>query len=198
MTMRTLLSKLRRERRGVTVVEFAIILPGMLTLICGSIEVGHMVFARVVLEGAVTEAARKATASMETDEATRTTIMRNSILTSMSDFPTATGQSVTITTKVYHDFNSVTPETYTDTNANGRYDLGEPYVDRNKNGVWNDAAPIAGSTLGGPGDVVSYTVQFPKRVLFGFLGIAIARNGAIPMSATTVVRNEAVKQKSAT
>ena len=190
------LSHLWSDRRGVTIVEFAIILPAMLTLICGAIEFGHMLFARVVLEGAVTEAARLATASLETKEAQRTEIMRASITKSMSDFGTAPGESVVITTTVYRDFSTAFPETYTDTNGNRQYDKGEPYVDRNQNGVWDNATPVSGSTLGGPGDVVSYTVRFPKRVLFGFVGSIIGyASGVIPLSASTVVRNEAVVQK---
>lgn len=190
------LARLISDRRGVTIVEFAIVLPAMLTLICGAIEFGHMLFARVVLEGAVTEAARLATASLETKEAQRTEIMRASITKSMSDFPTAPSKSIVITTTVYRDFSTAFPETYTDTNGNGQYDPGEPYIDRNQNRVWDNATPVSGSTLGGPGDVVSYTVRFPKRVLFGFLNSIVGdASGAIPLSASTVVRNEAVVQK---
>lgn len=187
--------RLRADRRGVTIVEFAVILPAMLTLICGAIELGHMLFARVVLEGAVTEAARLSTASLESGEAKRDTVMRASIAKTMSDFGTAPNQAITITATVYRDFSTAFPEIYTDTNGNGRYDFGEPYVDRNKSGSWDTAKPVSGSTLGGPGDVVSYTVRFPKRVLFGFVGNLMGYSGGvIPLSASTVVRNEAVVQ----
>ena len=183
----------RADVRGVTIVEFAIILPAMLSLICGAIEFGHMLLARVVLEGAVTEAARAATATLETKESDRTAIMRASIAKSMGDFGTAPGQAIAITTTDYRDFSTAFPETYTDTNANKRYDAGESYVDRNRNGVWDNATPVGNSTLGGPGDVVSYTVRFPKRVLFGFVGSAMGYgSGVIPLSASTIVRNEAV------
>ncbi|MEG3169774.1 TadE family protein [Sphingomonas sp. LB3N6] len=184
---------LRADVRGVTIVEFAIILPAMLSLICGAIEFGHMMFARVVLEGAVTEAARAATATLETKESERTAIMRASIAKSMGEFGTAPGRSIDISTTVYRDFSTAFPETFTDANGNKQYDKGEPYVDRNKNGMWDNATPVAGNTLGGPGDVVSYTVKFPKRVLFGFVGSVIGYgSGVIPLSASTVVRNEAV------
>ena len=186
-------ARLRADVRGVTIVEFAVILPAMLSLICGAIEFGHMMFARVVLEGAVTEAARAATATLETKESERTAIMRASIAKSMGEFGTAPGRSIDITTTVYRDFSTAFPETFTDANNNKTYDKGEPYVDRNKNGTWDNATPVAGNTLGGPGDVVSYTVKFPKRVLFGFVGSAIGYgSGVIPLSASTVVRNEAV------
>lgn len=184
--------RLFADRRGITIVEFAIILPAMLTLICGTIEMGHMILARQVLEGAVVEAARKATASLETSEAQRRQIMVDSVTRSMGAFATAPGQAIDIQTRVYADFSSAYPETYTDQNGNGRYDAGEPYVDRNRNGQWDNATVKTG-TLGGPGDVVSYTVRYPKRVLFGFVGRFIGRStGVLPLAATTVVRNEAV------
>ncbi len=187
---------LRGDKRGVALVEFALLAPVMLMLICGTIETGHMIFARMVLEGSITEAARKATASLETTESDRDAVMRSSIKQAMSNFPLARGRSITITTAVYHDFSSVTPETFTDINRNGRYDLGETFVDRNRNGRWDNASPIADRTLGGPGDVVSYTVTFPKAVLFGWLSEVFRfRNGIVPLNATTVVRNEAVVRK---
>lgn len=139
----------------------------MLTLVCGTIEMGHMILARQVLEGAMVDAARKATASLERNEAARRQIMINSITRSMASFTTAPGQAIDIQTKVYADFSSAFPETFTDRNGNGRYDTSEPYVDRNRNGQWDNAVAKTG-TLGGPGDVVSYTVRFPKRLLFAF------------------------------
>ena len=187
---------LSKDTRGATIIEFAIILPAMLTLICGTIELGHMILARQVLEGAVVEAARKATASLETNESQRNVIMRTSIESQMALFPTAPGQQINIATTVYADFSTAYPETYEDSNHNGQYDAGEPYVDRNQNGHWDNATPKAG-TLGGPGDVVSYTVTFPKRLLFAYVGRFIGHsNGVIPLKATTVVRNEAVVRKS--
>jgi hypothetical protein len=178
-------------RAGVTTVEFAIILPGMLTLICCSLEIGHIIFARMVLEGAVVEAARSATASLETGTAQREAIMRASITRAMLPFPSPIGQTISIETKVYSDFSSAHPETYTDANNDGSYQLGEPYVDRNRNGRWDPATPKEG-TMGGPGDVVSLTANYPKKMLFGFLVRDWASGGAFPLRASTVVRNEAV------
>lgn len=185
-----------RCARGVTIVEFAMIAPILLFLICGAIEMGHMIFARQMLEGALIEAARRATASMETDENTRATIMRNSVGNTMSLFPVAAGKSIDVTTTVFADFASVTPEIYTDANKNGKYDAGEPFVDRNKNGKWDPSTPKSG-VMGDAGDVVSYTVTYPKAVLFRMVGSAIGYGeGVEPLSATTVVRNEALRRKS--
>ena len=50
-------------------------------------------------------------------------------------------------------------------------------------------------TLGGPGDVVSYTVRFPKRILFGFLGAQWLLGDSIMLTGSTVVRNESVVRR---
>lgn len=189
--------KIVRERSGVTAVEFALISPVMLALICGSIEIGHQIFARVALDGAMLEAARIATASLETDEASRDTIMRASIRRSMSSFKMAPGEDLTIQTRVFRNFSTSYPENFTDANNNGRYDLGEPYTDRNMNGQWDPAVQIAG-TLGGPGDVVSYRAVFPKRILFSFLSGPLRLGTKINITATTVLRNESVVRRSGT
>ena len=186
-------ARLLADRSGVTAVEFAIILPAMLTLICGATEIGHMMFARLVLESAVVDAARIATASIDSSEAARNTVMRASIARAMSSFPLAPGGRITIRTRVYRDFSTAFPEPFDDANGNGVYNAGETYIDRNKNGRRDDAVQIGG-TMGGPGDVVSITAIYPKRVLFGFLNTEWALGSLVNMSATTVVRNEAVRR----
>lgn len=186
---------LLRDRRGATVIEFALILPVLLTAICGTIELGHLLIARLVLDGAVVEAARIATATIDNSQSARDTVMRQSITAAMGSFPLATGQQISITTRVFADFSTAYPEVYTDANRNGKYDLGETFVDRNRNGQWDPATPITG-TMGGAGDVLSITVRYPKQVLFGFLGTQWAMGSLVTLSATTVVRNEAVSRSS--
>ncbi|MBB3692901.1 TadE/TadG family type IV pilus assembly protein [Sphingomonas sp. BK580] len=186
---------LLRDRRGATVIEFALILPAVLSAVCGTIELGHMLVARMVLDGAVIEAARIATASVDNSQAARDAVMRQSITAAMSGFPLATGQQMSIDTRVFADFSTAYPEVYADANGNGRYDLGETFTDRNRNGKWDPATPITG-TMGGAGDVLSITVRYPKKVLFGFLGTQWAMGSLVNLSATTVVRNEAVSRTS--
>lgn len=185
------LRTLAENRRGGALVEFAFVLPLLLTLLCGTIELGHMLLARVVLEGAVVEAARIATASIDKSQSVRKATINQSITSSMSMFPLATGRTMTIDTTVYEDFSTAYPENYVDANGNGRYDLGETYVDRNQNDRWDPATPITGTT-GDAGDVLAITVHYPKKVLFGFIGTQWALGSLIDISATTVVRNEAV------
>lgn len=188
------LCRLRRDRAGATIVEFALVVPVMMTLVCSAVEIGYLLFARVMLEGAVVDAARIATASIESSQSQRDATMRASIAKAMRTFPIEKGKSITIETKVYRNFSTAYPEPYQDINKNGKYDLGEPYTDRNKNGVWDAGTPIAGSSMGGPGDVVSITATYPKAVMFGFIGTKLALGSAMNISATTVVRNEAVSR----
>ncbi|GAA0728709.1 TadE/TadG family type IV pilus assembly protein [Sphingomonas japonica] len=182
------------DRRGVTTVEFAILIPALFTLLCGTIELAHLVFARTVLDGAVVDAARSATASLETSEGDRADLMRESIRKTMRPFPLQPGSEIAIETAVYRDFGSVTAEYFDDANSNGTYDLGESFTDRNANGQWDPSTPIAGE-LGGPGDVVSYTAVYPKRILFGFLVDFMGMQETFNVRSTTVVRNESVVRR---
>jgi Flp pilus assembly protein TadG len=191
-----IIRRLHDDRSGATIIEFALILPVLMTLICGAVEIGHMLFARVMLEGAVVDAARIATASLESSQSQRDAAMRASIATAMRVFPIQKGKTITIQTKVFHDFSTASPETYLDANKNGKYDLGETYTDRNKNNVWDAGTPVAGSSMGGAGDVVSITATYPKQVMFGFLVTQLGLGSAMNLSATTVVRNEAVERTS--
>jgi Flp pilus assembly protein TadG len=186
---------LHSDNAGLAAVEFALLAPVMILLICGSLEMGHMIFARIALDGAVVEAARAATASLETEESTRTQLMRNSIRRTMENFNTAPGQSISIETTVYRDFSTAYPENFTDTNGNRVYNIGEPFTDRNANGKWDPATPITG-TLGGAGDVVSYTATFPKAILFSdFLPSFLNFGRQFTLKSTTVMRNEAVVRR---
>lgn len=185
---------LARNTRGVTAVEFALLATPLMWMICGTIELGHTMFARAVLEGAVVEASRIATASLESSEADREKIMRQSITDTMTSFRGAPGTTVSISTKVFRDFASVTPENFTDKNGNGKWDAGEDFIDRNGNGKWDPAISISG-TMGGPGDVVAYTVTFPKQMLFGTMTNWFGIGSSTVLSATTVVRNEAVMKR---
>lgn len=184
-----------RDRRGIAAVEFALVAPALFLMVCAAFELGHIMYARAVLEGAVTQAARVASASLETSETARRKVMLDYVKDSMAVFTTAKGKSISIDVKVYRDFSTAYPENYTDVNKNGAYDLGEPYTDRNKNGKWDPATPIP-SIMGGPGDVVSYTAEFPKEILFGFLSGELGLGKSVDLSATTVVRNENMVKKS--
>lgn len=186
---------LARDIRGNTIIEFAVIAPVMIGMICGGMELGNTMMARTQLEGAMVEAARVATASLDDTEEERKVAVENTVRTVMASYPLQTGRRVGVDIAVYKTFSTAYPEVYTDLNRNGRYDLGEPYTDRNRNGRWDPAVPLT-SSMGGPGDVVAIKVTYPRQMLFGAAGSMWGLSRFLDMTATTVVRNEAVVKTS--
>ncbi|MDO6414681.1 TadE/TadG family type IV pilus assembly protein [Sphingomonas sp. BIUV-7] len=183
------------DEGGATIVEFALILPVLLLIICGAIDLGFLFLAQTTLNGAIMQGAQVASTSMERTEAQRQTTLRNGIYASMAAFAP---QQPVVVTKVFHTFGTTFPEDYTDTNHNGVYDApsgtfpGEAFVDRNNNGHWDADVPVTSgsSTMGDVGDVVSYSAALPVRHLFGFLGWGTS---TVNLKAYAVVRNEATK-----
>jgi hypothetical protein len=197
------LPRLRADTRGGTIVEFALLLPVLLLLICGAIDLGYLFFAQTALNGAIMQGAQVASSSMEKTEAQRRDVFREGIIKSMSEF---SDEQPTITATVYHTFGDSFPEDYTDANQNGKYDgptkdfPGEQFVDRNDNGHWDPDVPVKSGamTMGDTGDVVSYSASLPVRHLFGAidwkgLGFADWGSGSVNLKAFAVMRNEATK-----
>jgi hypothetical protein len=195
--LRRLAHALRRDRRASVITEFAILAPVMITLIAGSIELGHVAMAKSALDLAIGRAARDAMVDLKTPEAQREAKMRATIARAMATTARYPGREIEIETKVYHSFGSSYPEAYEDENQNGRYDgpsgafTGEWFDDRNRNGVRDVATQQAG-VLGGAGDVVAYTARFPLIVLFGFLPLDWGM-GPIMLESSIMLRNEPVR-----
>jgi len=190
------LHALRSDARGIAAVEFAMIAPALIALICGTIDIGYLYMAQSSLTGAVAAAARESASTQERSQADRDTTMRARITAIMTPFRPPAGRDLVITTTAYKKFGDTRPEDYTDSNGNGRYDPpaggkpGESYVDRNNNGQWDPALPT-GNDTGGMGDVVSYTATYPVPHLFAFVFGSMLPY--VELKATSVVRNEPVK-----
>lgn len=190
---------IRPDQRGSTIIEFAMLAPVMILLICGGIEYGHLYLGNMNLEGVTNEAARTAIASQERSIADRDAAVRTRIQEAMAGYPLQEGKQLEIQIKSYEDFAAAgTPEPFTDVNTNGRYDppaslspefAGEPFIDKNSNGSW-DATSFKDETVGGTGEVVSYTVTYPAAFLFEFLR-PLAPEG-VTLKTTVVARNEPV------
>lgn len=189
------LGLLSSDRRGATIVEFALVLPVLLLLICGAIDLGFLYLAQTTLNGALMQGAQVASSSMEKSEQDRLTTLRNGIFASMAAF---SKQQPSVNTTIYRNFGTSFPEDYIDVNHNGAYDgpsgsfPGESFTDRNGNGVWDADVPVTSgaNTMGDVGDVVSYSASLPVRHLFAFVGWGSA---TVNLKAYAVVRNEAVK-----
>ena len=185
-----MLKRFARHQRGTSATEFAMLAPVMVTLIAGSIEAAHFLMVKIALEGAVSTAAREAVARLDLSDDARDAQMRTRITALMAPHKPAPTKTITISTTVYRSFGNSYPEGYTDDNGNGLYDVGEPFQDRNKNGVRDSDVAVAGK-MGDVGDVVAYHVVFPTAPYFTFLTPLFGRE--IPLTSSTVARNEPEK-----
>lgn len=179
--------------RGVTAVEFALLLPVLLMTICGTIEFGYMNLARLSLAGAVADAARITAVDLELEPEIRRTRMENIITGRMSTFPVASGSRLMILSRAFSDEGKVFAEDFDDRNKNGVYDdatstsLAEPFRDRNGNGKWDPSVRLT-EDMGGEGDLVQYEASYPAALFFPrILGLSVS---AIALKASTISRNE--------
>lgn len=184
--MMTLLKRLRRNDGGATAVEFGFIAPALMIVAWATIELGMVLLANTLLEGAVREAARAGLTGY-----TPTGINRQEYITNIVKDHTIgliDMNKLTIETKVYSNFADIgKPEPFTDNNGNGQRDSGEPFVDINGNGQWDADMGVAG--LGGPGDIVVYTLIYDWSLFAGY-GQKIFGVGSFPLRASVAIRNE--------
>lgn len=185
------LRSLRREKRGVTVIEFGIIAPVMLLLIMGLCEFLYEYYVQTSLTGAVQKAGRDAgiegavTTTIDNKVVVAITPLVKNLTKDCSGNPaSATWCS---TRKSYDSFTEVGPEPFTDSNGNGVHDAKECFTDVNGNKNW-DSDP--GSTGQGSADEVAlYTVSLTYPRLFpvaGMLGLSNVQT----VSATTLLKNQ--------
>lgn len=184
--MFSLLRRLTRNDRGATAVEFGLIAPAFFVVAWATVELGLVLLASSLLEGSVREAARAGLTGYTPSGVDRTLYIRNIVknytigLIDMS--------KLQITTLVYSSFANVgQPEPFTDTNHNGTHDGGEAFVDVNGNGQWDADMGVAG--LGGPGDIVLYTLSYDWDFMAGFAE-SIFGIPTIHLKASVAIRNE--------
>lgn len=176
------LSRLRRDRRGATIIEFAIIAPVMMLLMMGLGDLLYQIYVQSVLTGAVQKAARDS--GIEGGSSNTSTIDGTVQRIARQIAPAAT---FVATRKSYDSFSEVAPEPFTDSNGNGVRNAGECFTDVNGNGSW-DSDP--GSTgQGGASAVTLYTMTmtyprvFPVARLFGW-------SASQTVSSTTLLKNQ--------
>ena len=172
---------LQSSEDGATLVEFALIAPVFFMLLMGIFDIGHGVYIRAVLEGALQEAGRDAGLENAPDN-----------LTEIDDYVRSQVGSVVngefeFTRQNYWEFGDVgQEEEYDDTNKNGVYDDDECFYDGNDNDRWDDRGKAG---LGGAKDVVLYTVTVTYNHLFPLWSF-IGGNKEGSVTASTTLRNQ--------
>lgn len=171
------------DEAGSAAVEFALISPALVLVLMGLFDMGYTLYAGVMLQGAIQQAAR-----------TSTVEGAGTALTSIDDdvesqirrvVPNA---EIEFTRKAYSNFSDVAlPEDFTDTNANGLCDADEPFEDANGSGTWDRDRGADG--LGGARDAVLYTVSMTYRRPFPMASL-IGLSENVSAKASTVLRNQ--------
>ena len=169
---------------GSAAVEFALVSGVLLLFLIGVFEYAFVMFISGSLEAAVLTASRFGITGATEEGVTREDIIRDIILErTLNLLPV---EDMTIETKVYQNFGQIgQPEPFTDSNGNGIREEGEAFTDVNGNGVWDDDMGAAG--LGGPGDIVLYTVEYTGTSLTQLFEPIM---GEIRYHAAVAVRNE--------
>lgn len=183
------LSSLRRDDCGATLVEFAIIAPTFMIMLMGAFDLGHQVYMRAIMNGAIHEAARDST--LETGPASEAAI---DAMVETRVQRIAKDAEVTFERKSYYDFTDIErSETINEAGtANNQCDPGETFEDENGNGVWDSDVGKAG--FGGARDIMMYTVTVTYDRLFPLYGlIGMDQEGSMQFS--TVLKNQPYAQQ---
>lgn len=182
------LHRLRECRRGVTVLEFAIAAPVVFAMVAGVLELALVMFVMTLSEGALREASRFSITGFTPPGMTR----EERILEILGEHTIGLVDmtEATVTYKVYPSFNDIgKPEPFTDNApANGSYDAGEAFQDINGNGQWD--ADMGAAGLGGPSEIVLYTIEFDWELMTPLVAPFMGTNGKMTMQSSVAVKNE--------
>lgn len=170
------------DKRGATIVEFALVVPILVGLLLSILEVGYHGYVTAVVQGALSNASRQVTVGGKT-----ATDVETIIKTEVQAVVPA--QYVTVSTRRYYNFSNVgKPEKITsDTDPKGVFNLGDCFEDANNNATYD--ATLGDTGVGSADDIVYYTVNvaYPNLTPVGaLLSWAPTRS----VAATTVIRNQ--------
>jgi hypothetical protein len=174
----------RLDDRGSAAIEFAFVIPIMLLLTFGVIEMGMIMATLTTMEGGLREASRYGITGQAPSDQARIdkikAILKQHTL-ALVDFNEADFQ-----VRTYESFATVGQMAqYNDLDMDGECDEDE-VLDPDQN-----CGPLGVAGAGAGGEVVSYSVTIPWHMLTPFVGEMIAgEDGVLPLTATIVVRNE--------
>jgi Flp pilus assembly protein TadG len=189
------LRSLRRDKRGATLVEFALVLMPLLMMIMGTMEVGYQAYVRSVTLGALETLARTVTL-----QGVDPTAGENELRAQVKRV--AAGATIAITRGSVNRFNSLdSMERLTqdlngngildgpvDTDGNGSKDKSDCWEDVDNDGFRNVVA-VGKDGIGGADDIVRYNVAvtyYRLLPLWNFIGVG--RTALVNVS--TVVRRQ--------
>ncbi|CAH2781562.1 MAG: hypothetical protein CPDRYMAC_1693 [uncultured Paraburkholderia sp.] len=142
-----------RDEHAVTAIKFAIVSPMVVFLLLGTVENGLDLWVDATVETAVQRASRLGITTLPPTGETMQQAISDSIKTTMSVWMSR-ATTFSVVSKVYPSYvGSAGAEPYTDVGNVGHYVKSDPFVDVNKNGVWDADLGVNGT--GNYDDVVS-------------------------------------------
>lgn len=166
-------------------IEFAIVVPVMLSLIMGLGELAYQEYVQSVLTGAIQKAGRDS-AIQGNGAQSSTASIDKVVMTAV--WTVAKNATYTSTRKSYSSFQNAKAEPFTDSNGNGAYDQAtECFTDVNGNGVWDADPGVSGQ--GGANDVAIYSIAINYPRLFPLFS-AVGLTSTASLYGTTVLKNQ--------
>ena len=154
-TIGSIARRLRHGRRGVTAVEFALVMPFFLAFLMGIIETGLVFYSNTVVEGAVADAARQIRTGQAQQSADALTTFRDRLCQSL--FSIMDCSALAFDVRTFPDFSSVVLTIELDEDGNP---LNPPAF-----------------TPGGAGDIVVVRVTYRYTFLTPLIGVPFSDNG---------------------
>ena len=180
--MARLLARLRRNRAGAAIVEFALIAPVLTMILMGLFDTGYNMYATTVLQGAVQKAGRDSSI-----EGSVPSVLDQQVSNQVHQV--VRGASLSFERKAYENFSDVSrAEDFNDLNSDGVCNDNEPFEDANGNGTWDADRAVLGQ--GGARDAVLYsvTMDYPRAFPLARYVPGIGENFTV--TAETVLRNQ--------
>lgn len=179
--------KLRTDEAGISVTEFGLISPAIFVMLLGTMDAGHTLYMRTVVDGAIQDLSRDSALEdgqiLAKQEAVDQRITRQIQKLNKN-------ANVGITRRYYRNFTqafNAEAEEFTDTNSNGTCDNGEPFIDANLNETWD--ADGADEGQGQAKDVAIVTVTVTYDRLFPMANL-IGLPEQVTIGANTVLANQ--------
>ncbi|MGE8356075.1 MAG: TadE/TadG family type IV pilus assembly protein [Microvirgula sp.] len=159
-----------RDDSGASALEFALVMPLVLILIVGTIDVAIAMLADGFLEQSVRAASRLGlTTTVPSGGKSREDAIREIIQNGVGNW-VGKDNVLHIETRTYTSFANVgQPEPCGDDSYKKTGTCTGPFTDINHNETWD--ADMGGSGAGGRGDIVSYRVWFDRPSFTGILGL---------------------------
>ncbi len=195
-SLKTLWRPIRDDQDGSSIVEFAVIAPVMFTLLLGGFDLGHNLYMRSVLQGAVNKAARDSTLETGTQEEVQERVDAKVKAQVLAVHGGAKIRPEDFQRSFFRTFSDAAfPDSEVillDGGEIGVCEEGEMYIDENNSGAFEDDGVADGQ--GYTRDAVKYTVTVRYDRLFPFPKLS-GLDGEVEMSATTVIANQPYGQR---